>query len=490
MKLRALTIGFAALLTAGCASTASTPTGSPGAVVTPAATEFPLTPPQPGPAPTLTLPAPERRALENGLEVIYVREADLPLVHATLMIPAGSTAEPGDIPGLANFTADMLDEGAGGRDALELAAALDLIGARLTTSAGIDAAYINLTVLSDRFSDALPLLADVTYRPDFPQPDLERLRQQRITALTAARDEPSAIAANAFTRLVFGEDHPYGRLATTETTGRIDRDVLAEFHEAHYKPAGSTLILVGDVDPDEMHPELARVFADWTGRAPQPVAVSDAPLPADTRIYLIDKPGAAQSEIRIGHVGVARDHPDYYALTVLNTILGGSFTSRLNMNLRETHGYSYGARSSFAMRLGAGPFMASSAVFTAVTDSSVVQFFEELGRIRDEAVSQDDLERAKNYVALGLPRQFETVGGVAAQIADLQLYGLSMDYFNQYVPRLMAVTAEDVQRVAREYLRPDQAVVVVVGDREQVEAGLRALPFGPVEIRQTEEFVQ
>lgn len=487
---RAFIVGLAALFAAGCASTSSAPLPSAGVETTPVVAEFPTTPPQPGPAPTLSLPSPERRSLENGLEVVYVREADLPLIQATLMVPAGSTAEPAEIPGLASFVADMLDEGAGGRDALELAAALDLIGARLSTSAGIDAAYVSLAVLSDRLAEALPLLADVTFRPDFPQSDLERLREQRITALTAARDEPSAIAGNAFTRLVFGEEHPYGRLATTATTREIDRDALAEFHQAHYRPHGSTLILVGDVDPDVIHPQLARAFAEWTGRAPQPVKVNDAPGQDETRIYLIDKPGAAQSEIRIGHVGVARDHPDHFPLTVLNTILGGSFTSRLNMNLRETHGYSYGARSSFAMRRGAGPFMASSAVFTAVTDSAVVQFFEELRRIREEPVTQDDLERAKNYVALGMPRLFETVGGVASQIADLELYGLSMDYFNDYVPRLMAVTAEDVQRVAREYVRPDQAVVVVVGDVEQIEAGLRALPIGSVEIRQTEEFVQ
>src|SRR5690606_3430146 len=204
-----------------------------------------------------------------------------------------------------------------------------------------------------------------------------------------------------------------------------------------------TLILVGDVDAAELHPVVEEAFGGWSGESPGEVRVEDAASPESTRIYLIDKPGAAQSEIRVGHPALRRDHPDYFPVLVLNTILGGSFTSRLNTNLRETHGFSYGAGSSFAMRLGEGPFLASSAVFGAKTDSAVVEFFHELRRIRDEPVPQHELDRAKSYIALGLPRRFETAGGVAGQLADLEIHDLSMDFFNEYVQRVMSVSAED-----------------------------------------------
>jgi predicted Zn-dependent peptidase len=270
----------------------------------------------------------------------------------------------------------------------------------------------------------------------------------------------------------------------------MDRSALSAFHQRWYRPEGSTLILVGDVDAGALHSEVERAFGGWTGEAAATPSIPSAEAPAATRVFLIDKPGAAQSEIRIGHPGVSRASPDYFPLVVMNTILGGSFTSRLNMNLRETHGFAYGASSGFSMRLGEGPFTAASAVFTAKTDSAVAEFFRELRRMRDEPVPAGELDRARNYVALGLPRRFETAAGVAAQLAELEVYGQTMDFFNQYVPRVMAVTAADVQRVAREYLRPDRSVVVVVGDVNAVEAGLRATGVGPVEIRRVGEFVR
>ena len=479
-----------ALLIGACAPTAP-PSNAPGGGADGlSAAAFPTTPPTPGPAPTITLPAPERRSLASGLEVLYVRHGGLPLVHATLLLPAGSISDPAELPGLASFTAAMLDEGAGGRDALELAAALELIGASLATGAGLESASVDLAVLRTRLPEALELMADVVARPDFPEEDLRRLRDQRITALAAARDESGAIASNAFAALVFGESHPYGRLPTTTAAAAMDRAALTNFHGARYRPAGSTLILVGDVDAAELHPVVEQAFGGWHGEAPAAMAVDDVPPPAATRIYLIDKPGAAQSEIRLGHPAVSRDDPDYFPILVLNTILGGSFTSRLNTNLRETHGYSYGAGSTFAMRLGRGPFQASSAVFTAATDSSVVEFFNELRRIREEPVPADELERAKQYVALGLPRRFETVGGIAGQLAELELHGLSMEFYNSYVADVMNVSVADVQRVARQHLHPDRTVVVVVGDRAEVEAGLRGLPVGEVELRRTDEFVR
>jgi predicted Zn-dependent peptidase len=490
MSIRPIAIFALAALAAGCAGGARVEApAAPQAAARPPA-DFPTTPPALGPAPAVTLPAPVSRSLPNGLTVIYVRHGELPIVHATLVTRGGMGDDPANLPGLASFTAEMLDEGAGGRNALELAAALDALGASLSTGAAWDAAQADLEVLRARLPEALALMADVVFRPDFPAADVQRIREQRLTNIARARDEAGIIAGNAFASLVFGERHVYGRVPTTESTRRIDRAALANFHQQFYRPGSSTLLLVGDVDADELHPVVERTFGSWrAGRAPA-AAAPTAPAATPTAIYLIDKPEAAQSEIRIGHPAVGRDSPDFFPLTVLNTLLGGSFTSRLNMNLREQHGYAYGAGSSFAMRLGPGPFLASSAVVTAKTDSAVIQFFHELNRIRDEEVPQDELERAKNYIALGLPRGFETAGQVAARLTELVVYGLDLDYYNGYVQQIMAVTPQEVRRVADRYVRPGQSAVVIVGDRATVEEGLRALPVGTVQIRRLEEFVR
>lgn len=480
-------IALAALGLGACAP-APAPLPQPAPAPAPAAA-FPTTPPALGPAPSLTLPAPVRRTLPNGLEVLYIRHGSVPMVQATLVTRGGITDDPARLPGLASFTAEMLDEGAGGRGALELAGELELLGANLSTGAGWDGAQINLGVLRSRLPEALRIMADVAFRPDFPEAEVRRIRDERLTELTRGRDEARVIAANAFSSVLYGSEHPYGRLTTTEGVRRIDRRTLVDFHRGHYRPTGATLLLVGDVD-DSLHPIVEQAFGGWTGQAPAARTLAQAALPGETRIYLIDRPGAAQSEIRIGHPGVARDNPDFFPLQVLNTLLGGSFTSRLMQNLRETHAYTYGAGSSFAMRRGAGPFMATSAVVTAKTDSAVIEFFREINRIRDESVPADELERAKQYIALGLPQSFETSAQVASRMAELRLYGLPMDYYNGYVQQVMAVTPADVQRVANQYLQPGRAHVVVVGDRSTIEEGLRALGMGQVEIRNVDEFVR
>ncbi|MFL5386753.1 MAG: M16 family metallopeptidase [Longimicrobiaceae bacterium] len=458
-----------------------------------AAQQFPTTPPTLGAAPTVTPPVPVQRQLANGMKVLYVRQPELPVVSAALVVRgAGTTQDPSALPGLASFTASMLDEGAAGKNALQIADALDLLGASLSTGANWDAATANLYVLKKNFPAALGILADVVMRPDFNPSDLQRVRDERITNLTRARDEPTAIAGNAFQSLVYGARHPYGRFATVEATRTLDRDRVAAFHRAAYRPENATLILVGDVDPAALQPAVERAFGAWraTGAAPAPEGSLDAPQIGTTTIFLVDKPGAAQSEIRIGHPGVARSTPDYFALQVLNTLLGGAFTSRLNMNLRETHGWTYGARSGFSMRQGAGPFTAQAGVVTAATDSSLVEFFKELNRIRTEPIPAEELEKAKRYVALGFPQSLETTQDVAGNLSNLVTYGIDPSWLGSYVRGVMGVSADDVRRVADRYVRPGNAVVVVVGDRSKIEAGIRALNLGTVEVKDVGEFVR
>ena len=492
MKRTILSVAAGAAL-AACSATPPAPAPAPEAAPAASAADFPTTPPQPTGAPRVNLPRPTRMRLANGMSVMYVRQAELPVVSAVLVTRgAGSADEPAEAPGLASFTANMLDEGAAGRDALALADALDLLGASLSTGSGADAAQANLYVLRQNFPQALQLMADVVLRPDFPEREVSRLRDERLTALARARDEATTIANNAFASLVYSPQHPYGRYATTESTRALDRARVQAFHAGRYRPENATLILVGDVDPAQMQPVVEQAFGGWRAQG-SAAALSDpprAPEIARTVVYLIDKPGAAQSEIRIGHPGVARDNPDYYALLVMNTLLGGTFTSRLNTNLRETHGWSYGARSSFQMLRGAGPFTAQAGVQTNATDSALVEFFRELERVRTEAVDPQELQKIKNFVALRLPDQLETTQEVAGQLAALEIYGLDASFFDDYVQRIMAVTADDLRRVANQYVRPDRAVVVVVGDRQVVEAAVRAANVGPVEIRDVTEFVR
>ena len=454
---------------------------------------FPTTPPRPQGAPRVDLPEPVRQRLPNGLNVMYVRQAELPVVTAVLVTRgAGSGDEPAELPGLASFTANMLDEGAGGMDALGLADALDLLGASLSTGSATDAAQTSLYVLRQNFPQALRLMADVVIRPDFPQREVDRLRDERLTALVRARDEATTIANNAFASLLYGAQHPYGRYPVTESTQGLDRAKVAAFHASRYRPENSTLILVGDVDPAQMQPMVAQAFGGWraAGEAVPIGPAPSAPSGARTTVYLIDKPGAAQSEIRIGHPGVPRSSPDYHPLVVMNTLLGGTFTSRLNTNLRETHGWSYGARSSFQFLRGAGPFTAQAGVQTNATDSALVEFFRELNRVRNDAVTPDELQKIKNFLTLRLPDQLETTQEIATQLATLETYGLDASFYDDYVQRIMAVTAEDVRRVANQYVRPENSVVVIVGDRQVVEAGIRAANVGPVEIREITEFVR
>lgn len=485
---RAIAALLVAPLVAACGSPV-TPVAEPVPLAA-SPSSFPTTAPVPGPAPALRLPEATRRTLGNGLEVVYVRRAALPIVHATLVTRGGSSDAPAALPSLPGFVADLMDEGAGDRDALELAGAVEALGATLRVVSRTDAILVDMEVLRPRLAEALGLMADVVLRPSFPDAEIDRKRDELLTDLARARDEARVIAGNAFSNLVFGDEHPYGRLETRAAASAMRRADIVSFHDTYVRPGVSTLVLVGDVAADEVHALVEASFGSWED-ADVPVAEAPAASdPASTTLFLIDKPGAPQSEVRIGHPGVARTHPDYFPLLVLNTLLGGSFTSRLNSNLREEHGYSYGARSSFAMLRGAGAFQASAAVVSEKTDSSVYQFFRELDRIRDEAVPADELARAKNYVALGLPRRFETTGGVAAQLADLATYGIDDDFYDGYVARVLAVTSEDVQRVAREHVRPGRSVVVVVGDRATVEEGLRGLGLGPVEVREADMFVR
>jgi zinc protease len=447
-------------------------------------------PPSLGPAPQLKLPAIQKRALSNGVPVWLIEAHEVPLVQVTLLLKSGSSDDSAGKYGLASLTAAMLDEGAGSRSALEIADEIDFLGADLATSSSFDASAVRLGVPVARLSQALSVMADVTLRPTFPDTELERVRQERLTDLLQARDDAATVAPMAFARQLFGPSHRYGTgaIGTATTIKGFTTSDLKSFHAAAYQPANATLIVVGDLTADSVMPQLEKQFGSWRAgsTAPGHTTVPMAPQPAQRQIVLVDMPGAEQSQVRIGWVGVPRSAPDYFPLQVLNTILGGSFTSRLNQNLRETHGYSYGASSRFDMRLSAGPFFAGAGVQTDKTAEALREFFNELTAI-GKPIPADELTKAKNYVAFGFPSNFETIGDFSAQIEQQIVYGLPDSYYADYVKNIQAVTAEAVAKAAATYIQPQRFLVVVVGDRKAIEPGIRALNLGMVRTLSVQE---
>jgi predicted Zn-dependent peptidase len=398
---------------------------------------------------------------------------------------AGGARDDGPTPGLATFTANLLDEGAGQRDAVGIASEAAYLGANLNTGADWNSTSVSLRVPRRTMGLALDLMADVALRPTFAASEIERQRDLRLANLVQQRDVPQSLASNAYNAIVFPEGHPYHRPigGDSTSTASLDSSMVRTSYSRAFRPERATVIVTGDITLPEARDEIERRFSGWGGspfRASAPHLPVTQPTSAPTTIYLIDKPGAAQSVIRIGHGGVDRSSPDYYAIQVMNTLLGGSFSSRLNSNLRETKGYTYGADSSFNYQPLPGAFTASADVRTDVSDSSLVEFFKELRRIRETPVDPDELERTRQYLALRVAGSFETTGQMAGQIGTLLTFGLPFTWYDDYVRRILAVTAEDVRRVARQYIRTDSMAVVVVGDVEKIRPGIERLGLGKV----------
>lgn len=432
--------------------------------------------------PALKLPALERASLPDGVTLQLVQQHELPLVQVTLVIAGGSQLDAGQ-PGLASFTARMLTEGAGSRDANALQGELAFLGAQLFASASSDAFLISLNVPKRTLSEALDLLSDVVLRPTLRAADVRRQRDLRLASILQRRDNANILASLAFNQLVFPDGHPYHVPADGDsaTTAALDSTTVRAFHEQTFVPERAKFVVVGDVTITEMRTLLAKRFGTWTrGAAARTMAAVTVKPVVNTavKIYLVDKPNAPQSVIHLGAPGTDRLSPDYPALRVMNTILGGSFSSRLTSNLRETKGYTYGITSGFSWAPLPGPFAISSGVRTNVTDSALVEIFKELRMLRDLEVDATELERAKAYVALGVPQRLETNAQIAAQLVELGMFGLPLASLGDFVAKVNQITAADVQRVAKQYLPAGTATLVVVGDVAKIRAGIDALKLG------------
>ncbi|MFN3789107.1 M16 family metallopeptidase [Massilia sp.] len=443
--------------------------------------------PKGGPAPRFTLPQGESFKLANGFTVIHHYKPGLPLVAAQLVVRSGSAENPAKLPGLAGFTAQMLEEGTATRSAPRIADEIAQLGAFLDTGTGPDASMVSLLSLRANFAPALDIMADIVLRPAFPIAEVERQRADRIGELIQQRDDPESVAAVAAAGALFGSRHPkgYGQLGTEPAIRAVTRDDLVDFWRRHYVPGNAALVVSGDIARSELKALVEARFAAWP-RADVPDGGPGEPAGTPARLVLVDQPGAVQTALRVTGIGVARTTPDFPALQVLNGALGGMFSSRLNDKLRETKGYTYGISSWFRYDRTPGPFVIASSVRRDATGASVREIFSEVNAMRDAPLPAAELDTARDAQVLSLPGAFETNADIGASMADLFIHELPLDYYARLPGQIAAVTAAQVQAAARKYLAPEKMTVVAVGDRKRILPQLQPLGLGAVEVRDSD----
>ena len=441
--------------------------------------------PPPGPPPSLHVPSWTRSALANGAELLVSEKHDLPLISFSITWLGGADQfEPAGRQGVASLTAALLSEGTKTRDGEALSNALQLLGTSVNANVAGENGSISFVSTTARFPDTLAIVSDMLLNSTFPATGLDRLRGQRLVALAQARAQPNAIASRVFPRVVFGDAHPYGRVVTEQSLKAISREDVVAFHKAYYQPGRALISVVGDTTAAAAKPVIEKSLGAWAKGGERP-AFDYPPVPAAraTTIYLVDKPGAAQSTFAIGRPGPPRNTPDFFALQVMNTILGGMFQSRLNANIREEKGYSYGVSSNFAFGKGPGAFRTGGDIVTAKSDAALVEFMKELrGIIGSRPVSDDELSTAKDALVQRLPATFASVSSINNALTTLWTQNLPDDYYQQYATRIAAITTDDVLRVARQYVTVENLAIVIVGDRATIEGPLKATGIAPIAI--------
>jgi len=439
------------------------------------------TPPKPGPEPKLSLPAPESFKLDNGLTVYLQERHNLPIVSAQLAVLSGSDTNPANKPGLASFTADMLDYGTSKRSAMKIADDLELIGSALVANSAADSSKVTVRTLSKTLDPAFDIFSDVALHPVFDPKEIERLRSLKITALQQEKDEPRAVARRALYKVLYGANSPYGYVedGTIESVKSINRDEMLKFWQTGYEPGNSALILVGDVTATQARSYAEKYFGQWKGATPAR-SIVDVKNDVQRAVYVINKDAAPQTAVTVGTIGLARSNPDYVAAEVMNKAFGGMFSSRLNMNLREKHGYTYGAFSRFVFRRAPGPFAAGASIRTDVTGPAVGEIFKEIEAMRTTPLSAAELKMAKDNIVLSLPGQFETSMSTAGSFSSLFVYNLPLDYFRALPARINAITDSDVIKTVDKYLKPNKMIVIAVGDKAKIEPELKKLDLGNI----------
>jgi zinc protease len=438
--------------------------------------------PNPGPEPAFQLPPIHRGKLSNGMNLMVMENHETPAVSVHVTFPFGRADEPADKLGLAGMTAAVWDEGTEKRTSEQISEELANIGASLSIGAGSDDTSARVYTLKRHLGKALEIFSDILQHPAFPEAELERQRNMALGRLVQVRNEPTALAALALSQTIYGYDHPYGQpgQGTSKSLKSITRTDLKNFHQAAADPSQATIIAVGDTSLDEIKTDLEKVFSGWKNPGKRSEAKFPPPADRPASITLIDKPGAAQSVVVTALVGTVRKTPDYFPLLVMNSALGGQFASRLNMNLREDKGYTYGATSRFEWRArDLGVFAASASIQTPATAPALTEFISELQGISGKRpVQGEELDFCKKYIIRGFPAGFETSSSLAAMLETLVQFQLPDNYYDTVLPSVAAVTSDEITAVAKKYLKPDYLDVIIVGDRTKIEPALRELPLG------------
>ena len=439
--------------------------------------------PPAGPTPVLHVPAWTRTQLSNGAALIVSERHTLPLVSFAITFVGGSNQfEPADRLGVASMTASMLTEGTKTRTGDQLSNALQLLGTNVNAGIGAEEGSISFVSTTKNFDATLAILSDMMLNSVFPAEALARLRGRTLVSLTQAKDQPVIVGAQVFAKVLYGDAHPYGQHTTEKSVKAITRDDIVKFQQAYYQPGRAIITVVGDVSAAKVKTSVEKALATWSKGGEKP-AFDYPKLPElqPAKIYLVDKPGAAQSVVNIGLPGPPRNTPDYFALQVLNMILGGQFQSRLNANIREQKGYSYGVNSGFSYGKGPGAFRAGGSIFTAKTDAALIEFMKELkGIVGEKPITDEELTTAKESLIQALPDRFASVTAISGAITQLAVQGLPDDYYQTYAQKVSAVTKDDLARVAKQYIDLGHLAIVIVGDRSQVEAALKATEIAPI----------
>ena len=443
--------------------------------------------PEIGTPPEARFPSFERATLPNGLQIVLARDTAIPQVRLSLLLDAGYAADQFGVPGTASLTMAMLDEGTRTRTSVGISDELAALGANLYTGSGLDMSSVTLEALGDKLDPSLAVYADVVLNPSFPRTDFERLKRQRLAQIQQEKADPVGMALRVFPGLLYGPGHAYSNpwtgSGTEESTSRISRDDLIEFHRTWFKPNNATLIVVGATTMAEIRPRLQRAFAGWT-RGDVPVKnIGKVEQQPRSTVYLLDRPEATQSLILVGNVAPPKANPDEPAIEVMNLVLGGSFTSRVNMNLREDKHWSYGAFTFFRDAKGQRPFVTYAPVQTDKTKEALVELQKELrGILTDRPPTAEELASAKSELTLTLPGTWETMEAVGGTLADIVTFGLDDRYYDTYGDKVRAQTVASVGAAAKAVIHPDNLVWVVVGDRSKIEAGIRELKLGEIRL--------
>jgi zinc protease len=443
---------------------------------------FPITRPEASAPRPYHFPRFERTTLENGLVLVVAPMPKLPIVTMMLLADAGAMAEDAMPDGVASLTARALVEGTTRTGAAELTERLERLGASVYAEGDWDAAVVGMSVLRSQLDAAVALFAEIVTSPAFPVREVERLKSERLAEILQLRAEPRGLADEIYGQALYAKGSRYARpeRGSAGSVAQLSPTALTAFHAARFRPAGSTLIMTGDITAADAKTIAMRALGAWSGSAASAARVSDAPARTTRMLHLVDRPDAPQSEIRLGHVGLPRSHPDHFPAMLMNALLGGLFSSRINLNLRERHAYTYGAHSGFDWRRGAGPFVVSTAVQSDVTAAAVREILTEIDAIRTAPVTASELELATSYLAGVFPIKYETTDAVARALAAMEVFTLPADYFDTYRDKVRAVTAADVLDAAQRHLHPDAMQLVVVGDAAAARAPLEALNFGAI----------